>query len=93
MTIGDNMVKKSRISARVDENVKRKAENIFEQMGLSTSSAISLFLNQVVSEQGFPFRPRLVPNKKTRDAMQRAQEGKTQVFSNENEMFEKLGLE
>jgi len=87
------MTKKSRISARVEEDVKKEAEQIFERLGLSTSSAISLFLNQVVTEQGFPFRPRLDVNAKTRQAMQRAHSGEVETFEDEDEMFAELGMD
>jgi DNA-damage-inducible protein J len=87
------MSKKSRISARVDEDVKREAEQIFDRLGLSTSSAISLFLNQVVTEVGFPFRPRIKVNEKTRRAMEKSRAGEVEVFEEEGEMFEELEMD
>lgn len=86
------MNEKSRISARVNEDVKSEAEEIFEQMGLSTSAAISLFMSQVVRERGLPFRPHLLPNKETRQAMERARSGDVEKFENEKEMLEDLGM-
>ncbi|MFP4687301.1 MAG: type II toxin-antitoxin system RelB/DinJ family antitoxin [bacterium] len=86
------MSKKTRVSARVDEEVKHEVERIFDQMGLSTSSAVSMFLNQVVREQGFPFLPHLIPNNKTRAAMRRSREEEQKVFDNEEELFADLEL-
>ncbi len=86
------MGKKTRISARVSEEVKEEAEQIFEQMGLSTSTAVSLFMNQVVRERGFPFRPSLTPNKTTREAIERVRSGNVEGFEDEDEMFDELGM-
>jgi mRNA interferase YafQ len=84
--------KESRISARIDENIKNEADEIFSRMGLSTSSAISLFLHQVVREQGLPFRPHLAPNEATRKAMKRSRDGETDVYEDKDDMFEELGM-
>lgn len=39
---------------------KRKAEKIFEDMGISTSAALNMFLAQVVRDKGMPFLPSTV---------------------------------
>lgn len=86
------MSKKSRISARVDEDVKEEAERILDRMGLSTSAAVSMFMSQIVQEQGIPFRPGLAPNTDTRQAMDRARSGDVQVAESEDEFFDDLGM-
>ena len=43
------------ISARVNDHTKQEAERIADQIGLSLSSVINVFLNKFVAEQGFPF--------------------------------------
>ena len=43
------------ISARVNDQTKQEAERIADQIGLSLSSVINVFLNRFVAEQGFPF--------------------------------------
>lgn len=45
----------AQISIRVDDDVKRKAERTFEEIGLSTSTAINIFLKTVVRENRIPF--------------------------------------
>jgi DNA-damage-inducible protein J len=40
---------------RIDENIKRDAEQIFAELGLSTTTAITIFLRQVIRSQGMPF--------------------------------------
>jgi len=43
------------ISIRIDEDIKRDAENIFSQLGLTLSAATNVFYRQVVRTQGIPF--------------------------------------
>lgn len=43
------------ISARIDDQTKLEAEKIANSIGLSLSTAINVFLNRFVAEQGFPF--------------------------------------
>lgn len=47
------------ISARIDEQTKDSAEEIANNIGLSLSAAINIFLKRFVIEQGFPFDVRL----------------------------------
>lgn len=81
--------KESRISARIDETIIEEAEEILSRMGLSTPSAISLFLHQVVREQGLPF---LAPNETTQEAMKRARKGEGDVFEDKDDLFEQPGM-
>jgi len=50
------------IHIRIESSVKEKAEEIFGQLGINMSYAVSLFLNQVILKNGFPFSIEL-PNK------------------------------
>ena len=43
------------ITARVDSEKKRQAEAIFNDIGISLSGAINVFINEVVMYQGIPF--------------------------------------
>lgn len=51
-------------SFRLDRDLKREAEQIFDQMGVSMSGALNMFLAQTVVEQGMPFRPKVQVNSK-----------------------------
>ena len=46
------------ITARVDSEKKREAESIFNDIGMTLSGAINVFINEVVMYQGIPFRLR-----------------------------------
>lgn len=48
------MAKTTVVFARVDTEVKEKAENILTQLGISPTSAIRMFYSQIVRENGLP---------------------------------------
>ena len=43
------------IHIRIEPTVKEKSEDIFNKLGINMSYAVSLFLNQVILKNGFPF--------------------------------------
>lgn len=45
----------AQISLRVDDDVKRGAEQTFDAIGLSMSTAINVFLKKVARERRIPF--------------------------------------
>ena len=49
------MAKDANVFARVDASLKEQAEGILSQLGMPMSSAINIFLNQVVLRRGLPF--------------------------------------
>ena len=49
------MAKSSSINMRIDPNFKKKVEKIFNELGLSTTEAINIFLHQSVLQGGLPF--------------------------------------
>ena len=54
------------LNIRIDKNVKQSAEKIFDDLGLNMTTAINIFLRQVVREKGIPFDVKLkVPNEVT----------------------------
>ena len=52
----------STITARVDSEKKRQAEEIFNDIGMTLSGAINVFINEVVMYQGIPFSLRRRPD-------------------------------
>ena len=44
----------AQISLRVDDEVKRRAEQTFDDIGLSMSTAINIFLKKVARERRIP---------------------------------------
>ena len=55
------------INIRVDSELKQSAEELFNDLGLNMSSAITMFLKSAVSYDGIPFElKRNAPNTKTK---------------------------
>ena len=59
------------VHARIEPKLKRSAERVFTELGISTTEAIRLFLKQVELYQGLPF-PISIPNRETIAAMREA---------------------
>lgn len=47
----------STLSIRIEEKTKKEAAKTLEALGFDLSTAVKMFLNQVVIEQGIPFKP------------------------------------
>ena len=86
------MNKTSTIRARIEPSLKDKAEQIFRQLGLSTTQAITLFYKQVELKKGLPFNI-AIPNKITRQTFA-STDAKTDLIICEDteDMFKKLGI-
>ncbi len=68
------MAKTEMIRARVEPELKRQAEELFAELGLSTTEAITLFYKQVTLHRGLPFSVRM-PNVETIEALRQSREG------------------
>ena len=77
--------------ALIDPNVKKEAESILKDIGLSVSNAYELFYRQVIANRGLPFELK-VPNDKTMKAIENSRLGKGKKFSTEKDLFEDLGI-
>ncbi len=66
------------IRARGDPSLKRDAESVFTQLGLTATDAITLFYTQVALQSGLPFAVR-IPNADTQEAMRQAASGEDLV--------------
>ncbi len=87
------MAKTDTLHIRVEPSVKQRAEETLNELGLSITEAINVFLNQVILNEGIPFeikKPRL--NKETIQAMEDTKNNKniSKTFDSVDEMFEEL---
>ncbi|MBS4460951.1 type II toxin-antitoxin system RelB/DinJ family antitoxin [Aerococcaceae bacterium zg-B36] len=57
------MARTSNIYVRVEPNIKEQAEAVLEKLGIPMSKAVSIFLRQVVMQNGLPFEFK-IPNVK-----------------------------
>lgn len=60
---GDIMANTTPVYARIDTDLKNSAEEILSQLGISPSSAIQMFYNQIILKNGIPFDLRIPANK------------------------------
>ena len=59
------------VTIRMDENMKRQADELFSDFGRSLSGAITVFLKQSLREQAIPFQiGRDMPNRETLEAIE-----------------------
>ena len=70
------MNKDNRIQARIEPELKRAAESVFAQLGISSGEAIRMFYSQVRMRGGIPFDV-TVPNQETLDAIEEAEHPET----------------
>jgi len=86
------MSKTAVITARIDPGLKESVERVFEQLGLTTTQAITLFLRQVALQQGLPFALK-IPNSTTATALQEAQARQNlTAYADADELFVDLGI-
>lgn len=48
-------MKNVNVTIRMDKELKKEAEKLFDELGLNLSSAINIFIRQAVREQAIPF--------------------------------------
>lgn len=76
------------VQARVSPELKQQADTLFAALGLSTSDAIRIFLQQAVNLGGLPFQPMVKrPNAETLEAMKELEEGGGERFQTTAELF------
>lgn len=67
-------MKSVNVTIRVDEELKKQADSLFNDLGMNLSTAFNIFLKQSVREQGMPFViSKNVPNVVTQAAMEAAE--------------------
>lgn len=85
----------SAINVQVDAKDKEQATNILKDLGLNMSTAINMFVKQIIKHDGLPFEisnPK--PSKELLEALEEGEqiikevkEGKRQGYNNVNEMM------
>ena len=53
------MAKTANLYARIEPDVKEKAENILNTLGIPASNAINMFYKQIILQRGIPFDVKL----------------------------------
>ena len=86
--------KTSTVTARMDPDTKRKAEEVFRELRLSASQAITLFYRQVSLLRRLPFEEEMEnPNRATREAIAEARDReRLPRFDTPETLYEDLGI-
>ncbi len=89
------MAKTVATQIRIDKDVKKQANSLFEVLGIDMSSAVNMFLRQCILNGGLPFSveiPRY--NAKTLEAMAEAKlssaDPRIKAYSDIDELFSDL---
>jgi len=81
-------MKTSVIHARINPDIKTKAETILRQLGLTPTEAIRMFYSQIVLQNGLPFEVK-IPNDLTAATLAKSYRGEDiEEFDSLDEMFE-----
>lgn len=59
------MSKTTNVTICLDEDLKEKAEHLFNELGLNMTTAINIFLRQCVRQSKIPFELSLIPDYET----------------------------
>ena len=71
------------LTIRIDEDIKKEAEALFNKIGLSTSAAINVFLRQAIREQAIPFELKPYDDYYTGQRLERILRSKAQAEKGE----------
>jgi DNA-damage-inducible protein J len=85
------MAKTAMTHARLTPEIKRQAETILKELGISISTAQEVFYRQIIATRGIPFDLR-IPNEKTIQVMDEARKGKGTIYGTVKELFDDLKL-
>jgi len=81
------------LNVRIDADLKKQSEEIFSELGLNMSTALTVFLRQTVRSRGIPFEMRLnIPNEETLAAIHDVNMGRnmSRQFHSVKELMEDL---
>ncbi len=86
------MTKTTAITVRLDPQVKKDAQAVLSELGLTTTQAVSLFFKQVTLNKGLPFAVE-IPNEQTIQAIEDGlNKRNTRTFENAEAALDYLGL-
>lgn len=82
----------STINIRVEEELKAKAQETFDKLGLDLTSGIRIYLNQVVIREGIPFDVTLRKSE-LELAIEDIESDRVNSYKNLDELFKELDNE
>ena len=86
------MPKTATITVKVDPRLNAEVEEIFQELGITRTEAITLFYHQIQHYHSLPFEPE-IPNEETLQAIAEAEKGIDLVScADADDLFKKLGI-
>lgn len=86
------MGKSAMVRARIEPELKSRAERVFQRLGLNATQAITLFYKQVELRGGLPFGV-VIPTKTTRRTFDETDAGRNLVVCEDaDDLFRKLRI-
>lgn len=79
------------LTMRIDDELKKQAEELFNELGMNMTTAFTIFAKQAVREQRIPFSISMdIPNADTIRAIEEVRSGVnvSRVFSSVEELME-----
>lgn len=78
------------VRSRIDPHLKEEASKVLEELGLTLSDGIRMFMTQVVMTQGLPFPVVKTPNSRLMKAIRELDSGGGKRFSSVQELMSDL---
>lgn len=86
------MTKTETVRARIQPELKSRAEDVFRKLGLTATQAIIMFYKQVELRNGLPFDV-VIPNANTYRTFENTDAGRDLIVCEDaDDMFKKLGI-
>lgn len=86
------MSKTAMIRARVEPELKERAETVFRRLGLNATQAVTMFYKQVELRNGLPFDV-VIPTPTTKRTFEASEASRDLVVCEDaDDMFRKLGI-
>lgn len=82
----------SRLNIRIDAELKEQAKEVYKDMGMDLTTAVTIFLRQSVREQRLPFQPSREPIENI-IARYEVENGLTTKVDSVAELMEKLNAD
>lgn len=83
------MIKATTVQARIEPDLKKKADRVLKKVGITPSQAINAMYAQIVLRKGMPFDLK-IPNKATRLAMDELETGGGKSYASFRDMIDDL---
>ena len=84
------------LNIRIDKTIKETSEKVFEDLGLNMTTAINMFLRQVIRVNGIPFEIKgNIPNQETIEAIEesiRLENDNSKGYSSIEDLKNALGV-